>query len=134
LKNNWKKEIQKHSNEQCIIIGEKINSKGKVSYSSIKNRAEQLYNTIDEYFVIINIESLRDSLIVDAIKNSKNNFDLILFDEVHKSKTPSSQQGKNLLKLTNVGKRHVGMTGTLLMNSPLDAFVPLKFIGKENST
>lgn len=134
LKNNWKKEIQKHSNEQCVIIGEKINSKGKVSYSSIKDRAEQLYNIIDEYFVIINIESLRDSLIVDAIKNSKNNFDLILFDEVHKSKTPSSQQGKNLLKLTNVGKRHVGMTGTLLMNSPLDAFVPLKFIGKENST
>ena len=26
------------------------------------------------------------------------------------------------------------MTGTLLLNSPLDAFVPLKFIGKENST
>lgn len=134
LKNNWKKEIQRHSSEQCIIIGEKINSKGKVSYISIKDRAEQLYNKIDEYFVILNIESLRDNLIVDAIRNSKNNFDLILFDEVHKSKTPSSQQGKNLLKLTQVGKRHVGMTGTLLMNSPLDAFVPLKFIGKENST
>ena len=134
LKNNWKKEIQRHSSEQCIIIGEKINSKCKVSYTSIKDRAEQLYNKIDEYFVILNIESLRDNLIVDAIRNSKNNFDLILFDEVHKSKTPSSQQGKNLLKLTQVGKRHVGMTGTLLMNSPLDAFVPLKFIGKENST
>ena len=134
LKNNWKKEIQRHSSEQCIIIGEKINSKGKVSYTSIKDRAEQLYNKIDEYFVILNIESLRDNLIVDAIRNSKNNFDLVLFDEVHKSKTPSSQQGKNLLKLTQVGKRHVGMTGTLLMNSPLDAFVPLKFIGKENST
>jgi len=134
LKNNWKKEIQRHSSEQCIIVGEKINSKGKVSYTSIKDRAEQLYNKIDEYFVILNIESLRDNLIVDAIRNSKNNFDLILFDEVHKSKTPSSQQGKNLLKLTQVGKRHVGMTGTLLMNSPLDAFVPLKFIGKENST
>ena len=134
LKNNWKKEIQRHSSEQCIIIGEKINSKGKVSYTSIKDRAEQLYNKINEYFVILNIESLRDNLIVDAIRNSKNNFDLILFDEVHKSKTPSSQQGKNLLKLTQVGKRHVGMTGTLLMNSPLDAFVPLKFIGKENST
>ena len=134
LKNNWKKEIQRHSSEQCIIIGEKINSKGKVSYTSIKDRAEQLYNKIDEYFVILNIESLRDNLIVDAIRNSKNNFDLILFDEVHKSKTPSSQQGKNLLKLTQIGKRHVGMTGTLLMNSPLDAFVPLKFVGKENST
>ena len=134
LKNNWRKEIQKHSTEQCIIVGEKINSKGKVSYTSIKDRAEQLYNKIDEYFVILNIESLRDNLIIDAIKNSQNKFDLILFDEVHRAKSPSSQQGKNLLKLTSVGKRHVGMTGTLLLNSPLDAYVPLRFIGKEKST
>ena len=134
LKNNWKKEIHKHSDESCIIIGEKINSKGKISYSSIRDRAEQLYNKIDEFFVILNVESLRDNLIIDAIRNSKNNFDLICFDEVHRAKSPTSQQGKNLLKLSQVGKRHIGMTGTLLLNSPLDAFVPLKFIGKENST
>ena len=30
--------------------------------------------------------------------------------------------------------RHVGMTGTLLLNSPLDSYVPLKFIGKEKAT
>ena len=134
LKNNWKKEILKHSNESCVIIGEKINSKGKVSYTSIKDRAEQLYNKIDEYFIILNVESLRDNLIIDAIRDSHNKFDLICFDEVHRAKSPTSQQGKNLLKLSKVGKRHIGMTGTLLLNSPLDAFVPLKFIGKENST
>ena len=134
LKNNWKKEIHKHSDESCIIIGEKINSKGKISYSSIRDRAEQLYNKINEFFVILNVESLRDNLIIDAIRNSKNSFDLICFDEVHRAKSPTSQQGKNLLKLSQVGKRHIGMTGTLLLNSPLDAFVPLKFIGKENST
>ena len=134
LKNNWKKEINKHSSESCIIIGEKINSKGKVSYTSIKDRAEQLYNKIDEFFVILNIESLRDSLIIDAIKNSKNKFDIILVDEIHKCAGVGSQQSDNLLKLRNVGNRHIAMTGTLLMNSPLNAFVPLKFIGKENST
>ena len=134
LKNNWKKEIQKHSNESCVIIGEKINSKGKVSYASIKERAEQLYNKINEYFIIINVESLRDNLVIDAIRDSKNKFDLICLDECHKIKNPTSQQGKNLLKLNKVGKRHVGLTGTLLVNSPLDAFAPLKFIGKENST
>lgn len=134
LKNNWRKEIKKHSNEDCIIIGEKINSKGKVSYTSIKERAEQLYQPIKEFFVILNIESIRDSLIVDAILNSKNKFDLILFDEVHKCSGVGSQQSDGLLKLRKVGKRHVAMTGTLLTNSPLNAFIPLKFIGKENST
>ena len=129
-----KKEIIKHSTEDCIIIGEKINSKGNISYTSIKERAEQLYQPIKEFFIILNVESLRDSLIIDAIINSKNKFDLILCDEVHKLGNPSALQTKNFLKLAKVGKRHVAMTGTLLTNSPLNAYSPLKFIGKENST
>ena len=134
LKNNWKKEIQKHSNLDCIIIGEKINSKGKITYTSIKERAEQLYKPIKEFFIIINIESLRSNTVIDAIRNSKNNFDMIAFDECHKAKSPSSDQGKNLLKLAKIGKYHYGLTGTVLVNSPLDAYVPLKFIGEEKST
>ena len=51
---------------------------------------------------------------------------------VHNCKSPTSQQGKNLLKLP--AKYQVGLTGTLLLNSPLDAYVPLKWIGVENST
>ena len=84
--------------------------------------------------MIINVESLRDDLIVDAILNSKNKFDLILVDETHKFGNPASLQSKNFLKLAKTGKRHVGMTGTLLTNSPLNAYVPLKFIGKEKGT
>lgn len=53
---------------------------------------------------------------------------------VHNCKSPVSSQGKNLLKLAKVGSRHIGMTGTLLINNPLDAYVPLKFINNENST
>ena len=134
LKTNWEKEIQRHSTLDCVIIGKKITKKGTVKYTSIKERAEQLYNPIKEFFVILNIESLRDSLVLDAIRDSANEFDLIVLDEIHKCKAPQSSQGKNLLKLRNIGKRHIGLTGTLLVNDPLDAYVPLKFIGKENST
>lgn len=134
LKTNWKLEINKHSTLDCIIIGEKINSKGNTVYSSVKDRAQQLYNKIDEFFVIINVESLRDNTVIDAIRNSKNNFDMLVVDEVHKCKSPTSDQGKNLLKLAKIGKYHYGLTGTVLVNSPLDAYVPLKFIGEEKST
>ena len=134
LKNNWKREIQKFSNLDCIIIGEKINSKGKISYSSVKDRAEQLYQPIKEFFVILNVESLRDSTVVDAIKSSQNSFDMIVIDEIHKLKgATTSQQSKNLLKLVKVGKYHYGLTGTLLVNSPLDAYIPLKFIRRERA-
>lgn len=134
LKTNWKKEIQKHSDSDCIIIGEKINSKGNVTYTTIPERAKQLYNKINEFFVILNIESLRDNSVIDGIRNGKNKFDLIVMDEIHKCKSSTSYQGKNLLKLSKVGKYHIGLTGTLIMNDPLDAYVPLKFIGADKST
>ena len=133
LKNNWKKEIQTHSNLDCVIIGEKINSKGKISYSSIKERAEQLYQPIDEFFIILNVESIRDNTVIDAIRSSKNKFDMICIDEVHRCKSPTSDQGKNLLKLAKIGTYHYGLTGTILVNNPLDAYMPLKFIGKERA-
>jgi len=134
LKNNWKKEIQKHSDLDCIIIGERVNSKGRITYATVKERAEQLYKPINEFFVIVNIETLRDNTVIDAIRNSKNKFDMIVLDECHKAKSPTSDQGKNLLKLAKIGKYHYGLTGTVLVNSPLDAYVPLKFIGEEKST
>ena len=51
---------------------------------------------------------------------------------VHNCKSPTSIQGKNLLKLS--AKYMILATGTILMNSPLDAYVPLKWIGADRST
>lgn len=134
LKHNWKNEINKFSNYGCKILGERTNKKGKTKIGSVKDRLEDLKNKIDEFFVITNIETLRNEDIIKEInkKSSKNKFDMIIVDEVHTCKSPTSQQGKNLLKLKS--KYMVGLTGTLLLNSPLDAYVPLKWIGVENST
>ena len=133
LKQNWKKEIEKFSTESCRVVGEKINSKGTITYATVNERAEELYNPIDAFFVIINKESFQNTLVIDAILNSQNKFDIIVADELHKMKDPNSQSGKNFLKLTKTGKYHFGLTGTPLINSPLDAYVPLKFIGQEKA-
>jgi len=57
---------------------------------------------------------------------------MIVVDEIHVCKSPTSQQGKNLLKLK--AKYKLGMTGTLLLNDPLDCFMPLKWLGIDRST
>lgn len=133
LKTNWKNEIEKHSNLSCRILGQRITKKGNLVVDGIAERLKQLKEPIDEFFVITNVETLRDDKIVQAIlKNKHNNFDMIVVDEVHKCKSNQSQQGKNLLKL-NKAKYRVGATGTLLLNNPLDAYVPLKWIGAERS-
>lgn len=133
LKTNWKNEIEKHSNLSCRILGQRITKKGNFVVDGIQERLKQLKEPIDEFFVITNVETLREDKIVQAIlKNKYNKFDMIVVDEIHRMKNPNSQQGKNFLKL-NKAKYKVGATGTLLLNNPLDAYVPLKWIGAERS-
>lgn len=129
LRTNWKEEIRKHSYLDSMMVGARINRNGKLVWDSVAKRVEQLKNPIDEFFVIINVESLRDERIVDAINKGPNKFDMMVFDEMHKCKGWSSIQSNGLLELSS--KYQVGMTGTLLLNSPLDAFIPLLWIGIE---
>lgn len=132
LKQNWKKEIAKYSTESAVVLGERITKTGSIRYNSMDKRAEQLQNPIEEFFVITNIESIRDDRIVEAFKKSKNRFGLIAFDEAHKAATKTSQQGANLLKLDAPYK--VAATGTLLTNSPISCYVPLVWTGNDHST
>ena len=129
LRTNWKKEIQKHSKLDCMILGEKINSKGNTTWMTIKERVNQLKNNIKEFFIIVNIETLRDNSIIQALNKGPNKIDCMFFDECHKAKGWSSKQGQNLIELD--AKYKVAATGTLIMNNPLDAYVPLVWIGKE---
>lgn len=131
LKQNWKKEIQKFSTESVVVLGEYTTRTGTVRYRPMDKRAEQLKNPIDEFFVITNLESLRDDRIIEAFKKSSNKFGLIAFDEAHKAATKTSQQGTNLLKLEAPFK--VAATGTLITNNPLSAYVPLSWTGNDQS-
>ena len=134
LKTNWKAEIEKHSDLRCTILGQRINRKGKLVIDGVDKRVEQLMNPIDEFCVITNIETLRSDKIINAInKNKYNKFDMIIVDEAHVLKSPNSQQTKNMLKIKGA-KYKVAATGTLLMNNPMDCYVPLKWIGADRST
>ena len=131
LKQNWKKEIAKFSTESAIVLGEHITRTGSIRYKSMDKRAAQLKDPIEEFFVITNLESLRDDRIIEAFKKSSNKFGMIAFDEAHKAATKTSQQGTNLLKLEAPFK--IAATGTLITNNPLSAYVPLSWTNNDQS-
>lgn len=131
LKQNWKREIQKFSTESAVVLGEYTTRTGSIRYRSMDKRAQQLKDPIEEFFVITNLESLRDDRIIEAFKKSSNKFGMIAFDEAHKAATKTSQQGTNLLKLEAPFK--VAATGTLITNNPLSAYVPLSWTGNDQS-
>lgn len=132
LKLNWLKEVYTHTNETARVLGQRFKKKtGEMYVGGTKERLEDLKNPIPEFFVITNIETLRSDDIIKALTKGKvNKFDMIVADEVHCMKNPSSQQGKNFLKLKDA-KYKVALTGTLLLNSPFDSFVALKWLGIE---
>ena len=131
LKQNWKKEIAKFSTESAVVLGEYTTRTGTIRYKSMDKRAQQLKDPIEEFFVITNLESLRDDRIIEAFNTSSNSFGMIAFDEAHKAATKSSQQGTNLLKLDAPFK--IAATGTLITNNPLSAYVPLSWTGNDQS-
>lgn len=103
LKTNWKNEIEKHSDLTCRILGERLTRKGNFVIGGIQERLNQLKDPIEEFFVITNIESLREDKIVQAIlKNKNNKFDMIVVDEIHKCLSYDS------ILQTNLGKLSIG--------------------------
>lgn len=132
LKRNWERELKKFSNLSCRVIGQHITRKGNVTTKSIPERVKELSQKLEEFFIIVNIESLRSEEILKAINSGPNKYGLICFDESHKCKDPGAVQTHNMIKTKAPYK--VAATGTLLLNSPLDSYVALKWLGLENST
>ena len=133
LKWNWYNEVLTHSDEKPYILGQRTKKNGSIVVGGNADKLEDIKNIdkIDAYFIITNVETLRNADIIDAlVKLCKNKtISMIAADECHKMKNPFSQQGKAFLKLQ--AKTMIAMTGTPLMNNPLDLYIILKWLGYE---
>lgn len=157
LKYNWQEEIKIHSNETGYILGTRVNKKGRTIIGSNVDKYNDLCELEnpnspihDNYFIITNIETLRYKAVVEqVVRNGKatrkiNTFpivdelqrliklgliNMIVADEVHRCKDSTSQQGKALLALNT--ETMIALTGTPLMNNPVDLYSPLRWLGFE---
>lgn len=144
LKYNWQSEIEIHSDEKGWVLGTRYRKRtGKAYEGSSKDKLEDLDNLPDCKYIITNIETLRAG--AEKISKSKYHFPIaeklqdlckngtisvIAFDECHKSKEPTSLQSRAMINVT--AKYMVAMSGTPLMNNPLDLYFPMKWLGYEN--
>lgn len=124
---NWYREIKKHFNEEATILGAKKDKRGNLIVKSNADKLEDLKHP-KTYFLITNIESLQNKEIVQELVNlcKKKNI-MIIEDEIHKGvSNPGTKQGKAFLRLKP--KYSLGLSGTLLTNSALNLYAPLKFV------
>lgn len=122
VKYNWEKEIKTHSKEKSVMLDQKT--------MPLRVKALNEWFRGSEYYAIINIESLRNEAIQDAIYlGIKDGFiGCIIVDEIHKAKNGSSQQGKALRMLKSPVK--IGLSGTP-MNKAEDLWNILTWLGIE---
>lgn len=135
LKYNWEAEIKELTDEDAYMLGTR---RGKIKNS--KEKYEDLQNLPDNYFLILNIEALRYKegkgrgkyVLAAKIEElcKKGQIGLVIIDEIHKNKNVNAKQTRGLMKIKP--KAAIAMTGTLILNKPLDAYVPLKWLGLIN--
>lgn len=132
-KYNWKKECEKFTSEKAHILGTRITKAGKEVIKSSIEKLEDLKN-IDQmpFFIITNKETLRNKDIVKELEKQSKKINMCIYDEIHLSKNHLSQQGKGLLKVQCDSK--IALSGTPILNNPLDTFIVMKWLGYESHT
>lgn len=131
IKYNWQNEISIHAGMKSSILGNRQNKKGKWQVKSNSDKLDDLENIDNlEFFIITNIETLRDKVILDKLKKliKKGEIEIVICDEIHACRSISASQSKGLLSIAKLVKYFYGLTGTVLTNNPLDAYVPLRCV------
>lgn len=130
LKINWMREFEQWTGRKAIILNDKI----KTSW--------HVYNDIGEADVfIVNYESLRKYFVKKYPKKGemKNSGDIemdpriekfksVIIDEIHKLKNTASQRSKIALRVTRGKNYIIGLTGTPVVNKPIDLLAQLAII------
>ena len=154
-KYNWQQDIFDHTRgaEKPYILGTRL-KRDKVSIRCNTGTAAKVQDLQTghmygdpsapelPYFLIVNIEAFRGKSgksyifteeVLKWVKSGK--LQMIAIDEVHKNMSPSSLQGKQILKLKALTGRQLEwlpMTGTPIVSRPTDVFLPLKLVDGHN--
>lgn len=153
-KYNWREDIISHTRgkEHPYIVGTRLRKDGseKCDTGSVEKledlKTMRMYGKKGgdklPYFLILNIEALRyksgrlhaiSDRIIELI--NKGEINMVLLDEIHKNASPSSQQGKQIIRIkksTGMKAMWIPMTGTPITKTPTDVFTPLKLCDGHN--
>ena len=129
LQEEWLKDARKHNMADKLnfaIVGDDVGSNAKrvkwITQRGLENGVEA-----------INIEALRNDDVVAALNG--RHYDCIVVDEVQSAKGWKSQQTEGLHMLERYeGQVRIALSGTPVLNNPLEFFSMLKFFGQLKDT
>lgn len=109
LKDQWKQEIERFSNEQVVII------------EGWPDERKEIYENSDAYFMVANYETV----LRDVREMNKMDTDFVILDEAQRIKNFSTITAQNIRKLKR--KHSLIITGTPLENRLIDLYSIVSF-------
>jgi SWI/SNF-related matrix-associated actin-dependent regulator 1 of chromatin subfamily A len=127
---NWQREWEMWTGKKAMILEDKI-----------KNTWHRFHEVAKIDIFIVNYESLKKYFVKEmptkkAFKSSDillddraKLFNSIIIDEIHRCKDATTQQTKIALRIAQGKMYRIGLTGTMVVNKPIDALPQLAIIG-----
>lgn len=122
----WPREFRVHSKADYNVVPLRKEDGGVLSVAKKAEMAAEALKSTEPTVVVTNYESAWRKPLADLLLKTK--WDLIIADEMHRFKTPTSKTAKFMHKLAKRGTYRLGLTGTELPHSPLDIFSQYKFL------
>jgi SNF2 family DNA or RNA helicase len=125
---NWQREIIEYSKVHPLDVIP-LKGAGKKRWAKFidETKDEDLQLTKPKIF-IMNYESLQMEDLMKAMKSWRPEF--IIADEAHRIKNPKSKRAKELFPLSDLAAYRYALTGTPILNTPMDIFNIFKFIDR----
>lgn len=122
----WLADFQRNSPATVHEAAKIIAGTGKKKMPG-KVRAKETLDPKNK-ILITNYESLTMPEVVAAFKQAS--IQAIVCDEIHRIKNPASKRFKGLLSFSDKAQFRLGLTGTLILNSFMDVWAPMRFLDK----
>ena len=133
LRENWKREWKIWTGKEAMILSDRVKKTWPTFFQvGMVNVFITNYESLKKYFVASIDKEEGKPLRLNHIKfnTTINLFDFVIIDEVHRCKDARTQQAKFVMGITK-GKEYVlALTGTPVVNKPIDLVPQLYIIGQ----
>lgn len=125
---NWRDEIQMHSTikSSTIVVLDSATKRVKDCDRELYDKRTNQYNK--EKIVVVNYEAVLSDNFYKILEAWEP--EIIVLDEMHYIKNYKSKRGKKIVALGDKTLYRFGMTGTPMLNSPLDLYNQFRFLDK----
>lgn len=127
----WRGELDKHAPGVVVPCDLTERQGTAAKYEALKKalaRADEIAAAGKTLAVVVNYQAVWRAPLGAAILNLERKWDLIVADESHYLKTPSSKVSQFAVRLPAVSRRRVCLTGTPIGNTPLDLMPQYRFL------